>query len=125
MSTSEGERSVVEELKGVSSPNGEIPSGGQAGGSGLSFSSLKGGNGNALKHGGNALKHGGNALKHGGNIMDMLTGKHGGNALKTGGSGCAAKFSGGRRRKSASKSRNNRKSRANRRKSAKKGGKKH
>jgi len=118
MSTSEGERSVVEELKGVSSPNGEIPSGGQAGGSGLSFSSLKGGNGNALKHGGNALKHGGN-------IMDMLTGKHGGNALKTGGSGCAAKFSGGRRRKSASKSRNNRKSRANRRKSAKKGGKKH
>ena len=109
----------------VPSDNGEQPVVEQPsnGGSGLSFSSLKGGN--ALKHGGNALKHGGNDLKHGGNIMDMLTGKHGGNALKTGGSGCAAKFSGGRRRKSASKSRNNRKSRANRRKSVKKGGRKH
>ena len=79
-----------------------------AGGSSLSFSSLKGGN----------------ALKHGGNVMDMLNGKHGGNALKVGGS-CSAKLFGGRRRKSASKSRNNRKSRANRRKSVKKGGKKH
>ena len=67
-----------------------------AGGSSLSFSSLKGGN-------------------------DL---KHGGNALKVGGS-CSAKLFGGRCRKSASKSRNNRKSRANRRKSVKKGGKKH
>ena len=67
-----------------------------AGGSSLSFSSLKGGN---------ALKHGGNAFKVGGS--------------------CSAKLFGGRCRKSASKSRNNRKSRANRRKSVKKGGKKH
>ena len=74
-----------------------------AGGSSLSFSSLKGGN--DLKHGGNDLKHGGNALKVGGS--------------------CSAKLFGGRCRKSASKSRNNRKSRANRRKSVKKGGKKH